>query len=66
MMEVKKKQAIDSIVLESVRSGVNSVLVLIRTIQGTLNSLLSRVESLSQTITQGPVYSMTMIEWRRR
>jgi len=53
MMEVKKKQAIDSIVLESVRSDVNSVLVLFRTIHGTLNSLLSRVGLLSQTITQG-------------
>ena len=42
----------DSVVLESVRTDVNSTLVLFRTIHGTLNSVLSRVGSLSDTLRQ--------------
>jgi len=51
IVDIKKKQAMDSIILESVRTDVNSTLVLFRTIYGTLNSVLSRVGSLTETIT---------------
>jgi len=39
-------------VLESVRTDINSTLVLFRTIHGTLNSVLSRNGSLSDTLRQ--------------
>jgi len=47
IVELKKRQARDSVVLDSVRSDVNTVLVLFRTMHGTLNSVLSRVGSLT-------------------
>jgi len=49
---MRKRQAMDSVVLESVRTDVNSTLVLFRTIHGTLNSVFSRVGSLSDTLRQ--------------
>jgi len=52
IVDIKKKQAMDSVILESVRTDVNTTLVLFRTIHGTLNSVLSRVGSLTETITQ--------------
>jgi len=42
----------DSVVLESVRTDVNSTLVLFRTIHGTLNSVLSLVGSLADALRQ--------------
>jgi len=42
----------DSITLDSVRNDVNTTLVLFRTIHGTLNSVLSRVGSLTETVEQ--------------
>ena len=50
-----KKQAMDSVILESVRSDVKTTLVLFRTIHGTITSVLSRAGSLTlltETITQ--------------
>jgi len=50
-----KKQAMDSVILESVRSDVKTTLVLFRTMKGTINSVLSRAGSLTlftETITQ--------------
>jgi len=52
IVDIKKRQAMDSIVLESVRTDVNSILVLFRTIHGTLNSVLSRVGSLTDSVAQ--------------
>jgi len=52
IVDIKKRQAMDSIVLESVRTDINSTLVLFRTIHGTLNSVLSRVGSLTDSVTQ--------------
>jgi len=52
VVDIKKRQAMGSLVLESVRTNINSTLVLVRTIHGTLNSVLSRVGSLSDTLRQ--------------
>ena len=52
IVDIKKKQAMDSVILESVRTDVNTTLVLFMTIHGTLNSVLSRAGSLTETITQ--------------
>jgi len=52
IVELRKRQVMDSVVLDSVRSDVNTVLVLFRTMHGTLNIVLSRVWSLTTLFTE--------------
>lgn len=50
--DIKKRQATDSVVLESVRTDVNQVAILFRTIHGSVNSVLSRVGTIANSLEQ--------------
>jgi len=52
VVDIKKKQASDSVILESVKSDVTQISTLFRTMYGTVNSILSRVGSLTETINE--------------
>jgi len=59
VVDIKKKQASDSVILESVKSDVTQISTLFQTMYGTVNSILSRVGSLTETINKHNSLSQT-------